>query len=98
MNRRFCLTLAAGLLLVAGPLYGQTWPTKPIRYIVPFPPAGATDILARWVGEKLHVPLGQQVLAHGTPTELPDDPAPHGRPEVRGADGHVLAQRLAGLL
>ncbi|KRF34847.1 App1 family protein [Nocardioides sp. Soil805] len=44
------------------------------------------------------LPMGQQVLAHGTPTELPEDPAPHGRPEVRGADGHVLAQRLAGLL
>ncbi len=44
------------------------------------------------------LPMGQQVLAHGTPTELPDSPAPHGRPEVRGADGHVLAERLRGLL
>lgn len=44
------------------------------------------------------LPMGQQVLAHGTPTELHDHPAPHGRPEVRGADGHVLAQRLPGLL
>ena len=40
------------------------------------------------------LPMGQQVLAHGTPTEMREDPTPHGRPEVRGADGHELAERL----
>ena len=41
------------------------------------------------------LPMGQQV-ADGTPTELPDGTAPHRRPEVRGADGHVLATRRRG--
>jgi len=40
----------------------QSWPSKPIRYVVPFPPAGATDILARIVAEKISGPLGQQVV------------------------------------
>jgi phosphatidate phosphatase APP1 len=44
------------------------------------------------------LPMGQQVLAHGTPTELPAGAPPHGRPEVRGADGHELAERLRGLV
>ena len=38
--------------------------------------------------------MGEQVLAHGTPTEMREDPTWHGRPEVRGADGHELAERL----
>jgi phosphatidate phosphatase APP1 len=41
---------------------------------------------------------GQQVLAHGTPTELPDGTRAHPRPEVRGTDGHQLAVRLRGLV
>jgi phosphatidate phosphatase APP1 len=44
------------------------------------------------------LPMGQHVLAHGTPTEMSDHPTPHGRPEVRGADGHELGARLRGLL
>jgi tripartite-type tricarboxylate transporter receptor subunit TctC len=39
-----------------------TWPTKPIRFIVPFPPGSATDTIARVVAQKLSEALGQQVV------------------------------------
>jgi tripartite-type tricarboxylate transporter receptor subunit TctC len=41
------------LLLVAGCAQAQTFPSKPVRWIVPFPPGGATDIIARIVAAKM---------------------------------------------
>ncbi len=54
-------------LCAATQAHSQQYPVKPIRYIVPFPPAGATDILARWVGEKLSQVFGQQVIIENRP-------------------------------
>jgi tripartite-type tricarboxylate transporter receptor subunit TctC len=53
--------LAAGLL-VAASAGAQSWPQKPVRFIVPFPPGGATDISARLLGQKLTEMWGQQVI------------------------------------
>ncbi len=60
---RFAKTIAliAGLALSAAAA-AQGWPQKPVRFIVPFPPGGATDISARMVGQKLSELLGQSVL------------------------------------
>ena len=44
------------------PLHAQTWPSKPVRLIVPFPPGGATDVAARSVADKLSAAFGQQVV------------------------------------
>lgn len=53
---------AALLALAATGATAQGWPQKPVRFIVPFPPGGATDISARLLGEKLTQIWGQQVL------------------------------------
>ncbi len=73
------------LCLAASPALAQAWPSKPIRYVVPFPPAGATDILARIVAEKITPVLGVQVVVENRPgaagnvgTELVARSAPDG--------------------
>jgi tripartite-type tricarboxylate transporter receptor subunit TctC len=53
--------------LAAAAAQAQTWPSKPIRYIVPFPPAGATDITARIMADKISGPLGQSVVVENRP-------------------------------
>ena len=59
-SRKF-LACAFGMLL-AGTVAAQAWPQKAVRFIVPFPPGGATDISARLLGEKLTQIWGQQVI------------------------------------
>jgi len=56
--------LTIGMLMaVAGAAAAQqAYPTKPIRFIVPFPPGGSTNIAARIIGQKLNESLGQSVI------------------------------------
>ena len=54
--------LLAIALLAALPLQAQEWPAKPVRMIVPFPPGGGTDTVARPLAAKLAQILGQQVV------------------------------------
>jgi tripartite-type tricarboxylate transporter receptor subunit TctC len=58
--------LALGLL-ASPPGAAQTWPTKPVRFVVPFPPGGSVDPLARMVGVKLGQSLGQQFIVENKP-------------------------------
>ena len=55
-------TLAAALLIGATAASAQTWPAKPLKWIVPFPPGGPTDTLSRAVAIKLGEALGQPVV------------------------------------
>src|SRR5713226_8834675 len=77
--------LAAALCVLCGNAAAQGWPSKPIRYVVPFPPAGATDITARIMADKISGPLGQPVVVENRPgvagnvgTELVARSAPDG--------------------
>jgi tripartite-type tricarboxylate transporter receptor subunit TctC len=61
-NTIIALSAAAAAVLLCGPSAAQSWPTKPVRIIVPFPPGGGLDLYARMVAEKLQESLGQQMI------------------------------------
>ncbi len=98
---RFKRTLLAGLglLLAAGAVQAQTYPVRPIRLIVAFPPGGSTDIIARVIGQRLGERLGQQVVidnrggAGGTlGTEMAAHAAPDGYTLTMGTTStHVVS-------
>ncbi len=55
--RKLIATLALGLV-TAGSAFAQAWPAKPVTLLVPFPPGGSTDMIARTVGARLQEKLG----------------------------------------
>ena len=66
--KRFLRGLALTLAVVLpGVVLAQAFPTKPVRLVVPFPPGGATDIIARLLGQKLQEIWGQSVLIEYKP-------------------------------
>lgn len=66
---RFIVYIARALSLtaVAAAAGAQTYPAKAIRVIVPFPPAGAADLLTRTIGQKLTEAWGQQIIVDNRP-------------------------------
>ena len=78
MNRRIlfiALSMVAGIALAQA----QTYPTRPVTLIVPFPPGGSTDTAARILGERMRPTLGQTVVIEN----------------VGGAGGTIAVGRLA---
>jgi len=57
-------SFVCGLILLgaAAAALAQTYPAKPVRVVVPWPPGGGNDTIARWLAQKLADPLGQQVV------------------------------------
>ena len=59
--RRFIRIVALAVaLVIPGSAFAQQYPSKPVKIIVPFPPAGVTDIVGRLVAQKLSEKLGEQ--------------------------------------
>ena len=71
VTRQFTVTLAAALLgvlaLAGSASLAADYPTRPIRVIVPFPPGGNTDVLARILGQKVTENWNQQVVVDNRP-------------------------------
>jgi tripartite-type tricarboxylate transporter receptor subunit TctC len=65
--RRASVALAFALTFCAGAADAQSWPTKSIRVIVPYPPGGLRDVFARLIGDKLARLLGQSVVIDNRP-------------------------------
>ncbi|MFL5060323.1 MAG: Bug family tripartite tricarboxylate transporter substrate binding protein [Xanthobacteraceae bacterium] len=61
------LVVIGGLLTVCGPALAQTYPSRPIRIIAPFPAGGLVDVLARAAGEELTKTLGQPIIIENKP-------------------------------
>jgi tripartite-type tricarboxylate transporter receptor subunit TctC len=59
--KRLIASIALTLAASAG-AYAQAWPSKPVTLLVPFPPGGSTDLIARTLGTKLQEKLGQSFL------------------------------------
>ena len=94
LYRLHALLMTCAVLLAALPAQAQNYPTRPIRIIVAYTPAGTTDILARAIGQKMSERWGQPVIVENRPgaagnigTELAAKATP---------DGHTLIMGTAG--
>lgn len=87
--RRLVLQACAiALGLAAGGAMAEAFPSKPVTLVVPFPPGGTTDVLARALGDKLAQGLGQPVIVENKPgagATLGADAVSKSKP-----DGHTL--------
>ncbi len=88
------IACALALALTGGATVAQTYPSKPIRIVSPFPPGGTSDILARAIGERLSKEWGQPVVTENRPGaagNIASEYVARSSP-----DGHVLYINTVG--
>jgi tripartite-type tricarboxylate transporter receptor subunit TctC len=67
VKRAARLLVVFAALLCAGAVFAQSWPTRGITLVVPFPPGGGPDVFSRLLGEKLPSRMGQSVIVENRP-------------------------------
>ena len=67
VSARACAVLLAGCVAPIAGVHAQSYPAKTVRIIVPFPPAGNTDIYARPIARKMTEIYGQQMIIDNRP-------------------------------
>ena len=77
--RKLIVAVAVVLIGAIAPLRADTFPSRPITLIVPFPPGGSTDLAARLMADKMGAALGQPVVVEN----------------MGGAGGSIAVGRLA---
>lgn len=96
MKRCTSVLLAVLGMLMAAPVWAQSYPTKPVRIVAPFPPGGVADVLARALAPELQAALGQQVIVDNKPGaggNIGAEIVAKAEP-----DGHTLLLASAGIL
>jgi tripartite-type tricarboxylate transporter receptor subunit TctC len=95
------VVLACGLSLVSGAAFAQAYPTRPVKLIVPFAPGGFTDVVARILGQKLSVAMGQQFVIENKAgagstigTDFVAKAAPDGYTLVMVSTTHVISPSI----
>ncbi|MDO8718367.1 MAG: tripartite tricarboxylate transporter substrate binding protein [Polaromonas sp.] len=95
------VVLACGLSLVSGAALAQAYPTRPVKLIVPFAPGGFTDVVARILGQKLSVAMGQQFVIENKAgagstigTDFVAKAAPDGYTLVMVSTTHVISPSI----
>lgn len=96
IKNRLLFALAAAMLYWASPTIAQEYPSKPIRWIVPYAAGGVGDLVARAMAPKLSAILGQQVIVDNRPgaggvigTDLAAKAAPDGYTLLLGANASL---------
>jgi len=102
---KFFIRFVLGLFLAVttSTLWAQSWPTKPVRMIIAFPPGGPTDLVSRVLAQKLSEQLGQQVIVDNKPgaggniaAELAARAAPDGYTIFYNTSAIVIGPALYG--
>ena len=92
LNRRHVLALTAAAALPSA--FAQSWPAKPVRVVVSFPPGGAADQIARAVSQPLQEALGQPVVVENRAGANGNIAGDHVAKQP--ADGHTLLMSSGG--